>query len=155
VAELSSLLAPWPLWKLPRGHVVFCAGDPPGSAYLTVRGTVEVVVGQAEQSRRQAIVGPGRLFGLVAALDGAPRANSVLVRENALVLEIPKSILSAHLQSDDETSAKFIDAVHAAMSEALRATNRTLLTQSAMGRVAQRKKRAPHRSAEQLRDDGA
>ena len=43
-AELGSLLAPWILWKLPRGHVVFSDGDAPGSAYLTVRGAVEVVV---------------------------------------------------------------------------------------------------------------
>jgi hypothetical protein len=34
-----------------------------------------------------------------------------------------------------------VDAIHAAMSEALRATNRTLLAQSAMGRISHRKKR--------------
>jgi CRP-like cAMP-binding protein len=83
------------------------------------------------------------LFGLVSALDGRPRANSVLVREAALVLEIPEPVLRAHLHSSDETSARFVDAVHAALSEALRATNRTLLTQSAMGRIAHRKKRTP------------
>jgi CRP-like cAMP-binding protein len=147
MAELGSLLEPWILWKLPRGHVVFSDGDPPGSAYLTVRGAVEVVVGRGDQRQRQAIIGPGQLFGLVAAVDDGPRANSVLVRESALLLEIPQPVLRAHMQSSDETSAKFIDAVHAAMSEALRATNRTLLTQSAMGRIARRKKRAPGHSS--------
>jgi CRP/FNR family cyclic AMP-dependent transcriptional regulator len=142
VAELTSLVAPWTLWKLPRGHMIFSDGDPQGSAYLTVRGAVEVVVGRGDEWRRQAIVGPGRLFGLVAALDGGPRANSVLVRESALVLEIPQPVLLEYLSSDDETSATFVDAVHAAMSEALRATNRTLIAQSAMGRLARRKKRA-------------
>jgi CRP/FNR family transcriptional regulator, cyclic AMP receptor protein len=146
VAELTSLIEPWSLWKLPRGHVVFSDADPPGSAYLTVRGAVEVIVGRGTQCRRQAIVGPGRLFGLVAALDGGPRANSVLVRESALLLEIPGPVLRTHLDSDDETSAKLVDAVHAAMSEALRATNRTLLTQSAMGRITRRKKHAPGHS---------
>lgn len=147
VAELGPLLKPWPLHKLPRGHVVFSDGDPQGSAYLTVRGAVEVVVGHGNQWQRQAIVGPGRLFGLVAALDGGQRANTVLVRENALLLEIPEPILREHVQSDDETSANFVDAVHAAMSEDLRATNRTLLAQSAMGRIARRKRHTPGHSS--------
>jgi CRP/FNR family cyclic AMP-dependent transcriptional regulator len=142
VDELRTLLAPLSVWTLPRGHVLFSDGDRGGSAYATVRGAVEVIAGRRDQWRRQAILGPGRLFGLVAPLDGGPRETSAAVREDAIVLEIPEVELRAHLQSESATSGKLVDAVHAALSEALRATNRTLLAQSAMGRIAHRKKRA-------------
>jgi CRP/FNR family cyclic AMP-dependent transcriptional regulator len=141
VVELRSLLAPLSIVTLPRGHVLFSDGDPGGSAFVTVRGAVEVIAGSSDKRRRQAIVGPGRLFGLVAPLDGGLRETSAAIREDAIVLEIPPPELEAHLQTDDPTSGKLIDAMHATLSEALRATNRTLLTQSAMGRLSRRKKR--------------
>jgi CRP/FNR family cyclic AMP-dependent transcriptional regulator len=141
VVELRSLLERLSILTLPRGHVLFSDGDPGGSAFVTVRGAVEVIAGSSDKRRRQAILGPGRLFGLVAPLDGGLRESSAAIREDAIVLEIPPAELEAHLQTDDPTSGKLIDAMHAALSEALRATNRTLLTQSAMGRASHRKKR--------------
>jgi CRP-like cAMP-binding protein len=140
-AELKSLLAPLSAWMLPRGYVLYSDGDPRGSAFATVRGAVEIIAGRGNQWRRQAILGPGRLFGLVAPLDGGPRETGAAVREEAIVLEIPESVLRGHLQSETPTSRMLVDAIHAAMSEALRATNRTLLAQSAMGRISHRKKR--------------
>lgn len=140
-AELRTLLAPLSVRKLPRGHVLFSDGDRAGSAFVTVRGAVEVIAGQRDQWRRQAILGPGRIFGLVASLDGGLREVRAAVREDATVLEIPERVLLGHVLSESSVSAKLVDAMHAALSEALRATNRTLLTQSAMGRMARRKKR--------------
>lgn len=140
--ELKSLLAPLSVWTLPRGYVLYSDGDPRGSAFATVRGAVEIIAGRGNQWRRQAILGPGRLFGLVAPLDGGPRETGAAVREEAIVLEIPEGDLHRHLQSENATSRMLVDAMHAAMSEALRATNRTLLAQSAMGRISHRKKRS-------------
>jgi len=142
-AELDKLLAPLWIRKVPRGHVLFNHGDPGGSAFATIRGAVEVIAGPRNKWRRQAILGPGRMFGLVAALDGQHRETSAAVRESAVVLEIPQDELQAHLQGHSATREKFADAVHEALIAALRATNRTLLTQSAMGRV-RRQKRATH-----------
>jgi CRP-like cAMP-binding protein len=140
--ELKALLAPLSVSSVPRGHVLFSDGEPSGSAYATVRGAVEVIAGRRGHYRRQAILGPGKLFGLVAPLDGGVRETSTAVRENAIVLELPEAELNAHLQSDSPTSGKLVDAIHAALSEALRATNRTLLAQSAMGRIAERRRRS-------------
>jgi CRP-like cAMP-binding protein len=142
MSELKALLAPLSIWMLPRGHVLFSDDDRPGSAYATVRGAVEIIAGHRDRWRRQAVLGPGRLFGMVAPLDGGPRETSAAIRENAIVLEIPEGELHAHLQSSNSASEKLVDAMHAALSAALRATNRTLLAQSAMGRIARRKKRA-------------
>jgi CRP-like cAMP-binding protein len=141
--ELAQLLAPLAAWKLTRGQMLYAAGDAPGSAFATVRGAVEVLAGHGRAQRRQAILGPGRLFGLVSAIDGAPRETGAAARENAIVLEIPRLELEGWLQGEGALSAVLADAVHAALIEALRATNRTLLAQSAMGRVAHRKKRTP------------
>jgi CRP/FNR family transcriptional regulator, cyclic AMP receptor protein len=142
IPALQSLLAPLSVWTLPRGHVLFSDGDPRGSAFATVRGAVEVVAGRGNEWRRQAILGPGRLFGLVAPLDGGPRETGAVVRESAVVLEIPESELQAHVQKEGPTSETLVDTMHAALSVALRATNRTLLAQSAMGRIARREKRS-------------
>lgn len=141
--ELGELLAPLSTSALPRGHVLLSEGDEGSSSFVVVRGAVEVVCGNGELARRIAILGPGRLFGLVAPLDGKGRSASVVVRENAIVLEIPRPKLERLMQADTHLGEKFVDAVHTTLIDALRGSNRTLLVQAAMGRASRRQLYSP------------
>jgi CRP-like cAMP-binding protein len=142
-SELKDLLAPLSVRTLRRGRVLYSEGDEPASAFVCIRGAVEVAAGPRTAGHRVAVVGPGRLFGLVAPLDGGLRHTSAVIRENAIVLEIPCSEVRALLGADTAVAFKFSDAVLSTLIASLRSANRTLLCQAAMGRVSQRKKRAP------------
>jgi len=142
-SELAELLAPRIIWTVQRGHTLFCAGDAGSAAFVTIRGAIEVIAGPPGSGSRCAILGPGRLFGLVAPLDGGLRHTSCVARENSIVLEIPQGALQELMKGDTAPAFKFADAVHGALIESLRGANRTLLSQSAMGRGAERKRRAP------------
>lgn len=134
--ELGELFERCTLWTLPRGHELFHEGDRSDSGYVIARGAIELLAGD----HRVAILGPGRMFGVVAPLDGGPRPSSAIVREHALLLEIPKREIEAALQADTPLRAKLLDEVHQALIAWLRAADRMLLGQAAMGRLAPRKK---------------
>lgn len=65
----------------PKNNILFYQGDPPRSAYLVVSGRVKI--GLMNEEGREVVlslVGPGGLFGLIAALDGASQpANAITV----------------------------------------------------------------------------
>jgi CRP-like cAMP-binding protein len=141
--EIAALLERSTVMDLLRGHMLGSEGDEGRSMFVTIRGAVEVTVGSELGRRRLAIVGPGKLCGQIAALDGGKREAGLAVRENAVILEIPGSIVGELLAADSGLGFKFSNAIHATLIDSLRAANRTLLNHSAMGRDARRKKRTP------------
>ncbi len=140
---LGQWLAPLSVWTAPRGHRLYTEGQAPASAYAILRGAVEQIGGPSGEERRVAILGPGKLFGFVAPLDGGQRPTSAIVREDALVLEIPPAEIEAISRGDTSLHFTLLDVLHCSLIERLRAANRTLLCQTAMGRLAQRRK-TPH-----------
>lgn len=56
---------------------VFRAGEQGDSVFIVESGEVEVLMGDSIQSPRLSLLGPGDLFGEVAALDRLPRSNTI------------------------------------------------------------------------------
>lgn len=56
---------------------VFRAGENGDSVFIIEQGEVEVLMGESIQSPRLTLLGPGALFGEVAALDRLPRSNTI------------------------------------------------------------------------------
>jgi CRP/FNR family transcriptional regulator, cyclic AMP receptor protein len=78
--ELGELFERCTLWTVPRGYELFREGDRSDSGYAIARGAVELLSGSPGAEHRVAIMGPGRLFGVVAPLDGGPRPSTAVVR---------------------------------------------------------------------------
>ncbi|MES1152498.1 MAG: cyclic nucleotide-binding domain-containing protein, partial [Dongia sp.] len=69
------------------GTEIFNEGDTGDFAYIVERGQVEISVGAGDNRHALAVLGPGELFGELAALDGFSRsANAVALTETELIL---------------------------------------------------------------------
>lgn len=82
-----------------RGVYIFHQGGPGRVLYAVESGKVRCFV--ADDRGRQVtmdILGPGRAFGLLGALDDRPRASTVQVVENAVVLALKRPDLLALLE---------------------------------------------------------
>ena len=88
--DVEQILAAASLLELPRGHAVFRAGQTGAAVFVVVRGAVEIHGRHAKRSRRMAVRGPGQLLAYMSALEKRPHASDAVVREHALLLEIPR-----------------------------------------------------------------
>src|SRR6185436_9794335 len=78
-AEIDEVLAVAHVLELQRGQKIFFAG----------RGAVKIRAQHAQRERRMAILGPGQLLGYMSALEKSVHGSDAVVREDALLLEIP------------------------------------------------------------------
>jgi len=87
---------------LPRGHVLFKAGDPASHGYAVVSGCVKLVLPRrnSESDKVVALLRPGQTFETSALLLGAPHLVSAIVATKAKVKRIAKQELLSALQSD-------------------------------------------------------
>jgi CRP-like cAMP-binding protein len=83
----SAILAAGDRSRYRRGASIFDAGDPAGPAMLIVSGTVDIVE-TVDGSRPLAQLGPGELFGEMAAIDGLPRSAGAVARDDVEVSSI-------------------------------------------------------------------
>jgi CRP-like cAMP-binding protein len=63
------------------GDVIFSEGAPSDAAYLVVSGTVEILAGfGSPQPRSIAVLGKGKYFGEMGAIDNHPRSATAVAR---------------------------------------------------------------------------
>lgn len=132
-AEIEELAACSLQWSLPRGHLLFVEGEPGASCFITVRGAVEVRMQRGEMRSRLALLGPGRLFGELPLLDGGPRSATVLVREDALLLELGRDAFDRLSHGGTRTAFKVLEAVNRNL---VAAQQRAVTRQAAMTLLA-------------------
>lgn len=82
--ELAPLAAVVKERHLYAGERLFSEGDPGDALYLICEGRVRVMAGSVEV----AVLGPRECIGEMALLDGAPRAASAVVTEEARLLRL-------------------------------------------------------------------
>ena len=111
---------------LPRGHGVFCAGNPAAAAYIVVRGAVEIVAMRDGRERRIAVLGPGQLVGYLSVLRGAAHSTYAFVREAAVLLEFPAEAFREIYFGPSRASARLRGAVQASLLASMARTNRAL-----------------------------
>jgi CRP-like cAMP-binding protein len=111
-AEIEAFAACTVQWSLPRGHVLFIEGDPAASCFVTVRGAVQISVQRGERGSRLVLLGPGRLFGELALLDGGPRSATVQVREDAVLLEVGRDAFDRLSGDGTCTAVKVLEAIN-------------------------------------------
>jgi CRP-like cAMP-binding protein len=125
--EIAALSEGCEVFELPRGAELFRAEAPAESAFLVVRGAVEVLLPQGTVERRITIAGPGELVGYLAALERRPHWASARVRESACLMELAAERLLAHYEGASGTSLSLQRAIHRSLVQALARTNAQII----------------------------
>jgi CRP-like cAMP-binding protein len=142
VAELAEAL------ELGRGQLLFRQGEASTACYIVVRGAVEVTGEQNGLRHRVGVLGPGRLCGLNALIEGRPHSMSAVARERATLLGIGKAGFDRLFTGDDRVAARFQRAIAHELLQALARTNNHLTRLISQSRI--RGGRKDRKQAEEL-----
>lgn len=133
--ERDELTASAAVFDLPRGAVLFNAGDASDTCYVVIRGALEISRAQNGQHRRIGILGPGRLCGILALIEGAAHSMSASARENVTLMEIPRAVFARYYDGTAQGALKFQQAVNQELLQALARTNNHLTRLISQARI--------------------
>lgn len=134
-ADRTALLACGKLVAAPRGQRLWDEGDPPRRCYVPVRGALRLTVDVSGGLEPCLVLGPGRLAGGVALLDGLPQPTSCEVRESGWLFEAESEQLRRVATGTSSLSLELFEAVAASLVDQLRLLTRTVARLSAQGRI--------------------
>ena len=122
--ELRVLVGCMRVWEIPRGRRIYAAGLPGTSCCVIVRGAVEVSVARGERRQQLAVVGPGKMFGIVSLIDRGPRRTTCTAREDAVVLELRADAFERILAAGGRLAFDLIDRINRNLIASQRHANR-------------------------------
>lgn len=125
-AEIAEILSISSILELPRSHAVFTFGQPSTACFIVVRGAVEIRAQHAKRERRMAVLGPGQLIGYMSALEKSTHGSDAVVREQALLLEIPSKDFEKLYFGNSPASTKLHRVIQKSLLSSLGQTNRHL-----------------------------
>jgi len=134
-SEIAEVLRVSSLLELPRGHGVFVAGQPSAACFVVLRGAVEIRARHARRERRMAVLGPGQLLGYMSALEHGVHGSDAVVREQALLLEIPRAAFDALYHGASPASTKLHRVIQRSLLFSLGQTNRHLTRLISLARL--------------------
>src|SRR5688572_10284255 len=134
-AELAEFAAAAQVMELSRGQSLFRHGDPAETCHVVVRGALEITGARNGQVHRIGVLGPGRLCGILAMIEGAPHSMSAAARENSVLLEIGQDAFARLFKCDDRLAARFQEVVNQELLQALARTNNHLTRLVSQARI--------------------
>jgi CRP-like cAMP-binding protein len=123
------------LLELPRGHGLFRAGAPSQACFIVVRGAVEIRGRHGRRERRMAVLGPGQLVGYMSALEHGAHGADAAVREDAILLEIPRPAFDALYHGAGPVSTRLHRVIQRSLLASLAQTNRHLTRLISLARL--------------------
>jgi len=133
--DIDDLVSRTQVIEIDRGQVLFEQGAPGVSACLVVRGAIEIDHATAKQRQRIGILGPGRLCGILALIEGHAHSLTATARENSVVLEIGQPSFDALFLGVSRTATKFRNAIDRELLQALARTNNHLTRLISQARI--------------------
>jgi CRP-like cAMP-binding protein len=133
--EIEQVLETAGVLELPRGHGVFRAGLPSQACFIVVRGAVEIRARHGRRERRMAVLGPGQLLGYMSALEHGVHGSDAVVREDAVLLEIPRQAFDALYHGTSPASTKLHRVIQRSLLASLAQTNRHLTRLISLARL--------------------
>jgi CRP-like cAMP-binding protein len=97
-----------------RGSSIFAPGDPPGPAMLILSGKVDIVAAD-EGSGPLAQLGPGELFGELAAIDGLPRTAGAVAHDDVEVSSVDPTWFKLMLTDENGLAVDLLRGLHGRM----------------------------------------
>ena len=125
-AEIDEIVAVAMPLELARGQEVFAAGQPSTACFIVVRGAVEILARHEKRERRMAVLGPGQLLGYMSALEKSPHGSDAIVREQALLLELPAKDFESLYFGNSAVAVKLHRAIQKSLLSSMAQTNRHL-----------------------------
>ena len=125
-AEIAEILDVAHILELPRGQKIFTAGQPSTACFIVVRGAVKIRAQHEKRERRMAVLGPGQLLGYMSALEKSVHGSDAIVREQALLLEIPAKSFESIYFGNSPASTKLHRVIQKSLLSSLGQTNRHL-----------------------------
>ena len=125
-SEIEEIVSVSWVLELPRGHAVFAFGQPSTACFIVVRGAVEIRTPHARRERRMAVLGPGQLLGYMSALEKGRHGSDAVVREQALLLEIPCEAFDNIYFGSSAASTRLHRVIQKSLLSSLGQTNRHL-----------------------------
>ncbi len=137
--ELNELNGAADVFDLPRGSMLFGAGERSEACYVVIRGALEISRERSGEHRgehrRIGILGPGRLCGILALIEGAPHSMSATAREHATLMEIPQALFEHYYNGTARGALKFQQSVNQELLQALARTNNHLTRLISQARI--------------------
>ena len=133
--DLDALLKVSTVFELPRGALLFSAGEAGGACYVVIRGALEISRDQDGSLRRIGILGPGRICGVLGLIEGVSHSMSAAVRETATLLEIPAAVFQGYHTGEARGALKFQCAVNQELMRSLARTNNHLTRLISQARI--------------------
>ena len=134
-AEIHQFLEASRVLELPAGHGVFAAGLPSEACFVVLRGAVEIRARHARRERRVAVLGPGQLLGYMSALEHGKHGSDAIVREDAILLEIPRGAFDALYHGTSPASTRLHRVIQRSLLSSLAQTNRHLTRLISLARL--------------------
>ncbi len=117
-ADLEGVLARMTERALADREVVFAAGAPGDALYVVAEGTVEVAVQRDDHRVRLGVLGPGKVFGEVALVDGGPRSATITALGAGSVLALDRETFAALAEAYSPLSLRLLEALIANLAAA-------------------------------------
>lgn len=136
--DIDELAAQATVFDLPRKQTIFNEGDTSLACYIVVRGAIEITAAADGQRRRIGILGPGRLCGVLALIDGRPHSMTAVAREHTTLMEIDRVAFARIYDDHTRLAARFHDAINQELLQALARTNNHLTRLISQARIRAR-----------------
>lgn len=133
--EIAQVLEVSRQLELQRGHGVFAVGQIAAAAFIVLRGAVEILARREARERRMAVLGPGQVFGFMSLLEGGAHGSEARVREDAVLLEVPRAAFEALYGGDGAVSSAMHHAIQRSLLASLAQTNRHLTRLISLARL--------------------
>ncbi len=148
--ELDELADAVTVFALESGAPIFTEGAPADSGFVVVRGALEILRGERGRLRRIGVLGPGRMCGVLALIEGDSHSMTARARERTVLMEIGRELFERLYCGRDRLAAKFQDGVNQELLQALARTNNQLTRLISQARIRSRRgKRAEVKALEQ------
>ena len=124
--ELMELVTSAAVVELERGGTLFAEGDPGGSCFAVVEGTVEIVLRRGARRMRLATLVAGHVLGEVTLLDGGPRSADCLAAEDSLLVELQADACEELLEAGSSAGLTFLGTLNEGLLAARKRGERRL-----------------------------
>jgi CRP-like cAMP-binding protein len=136
--DIDGLTSHAEVFDLPRGQTIFDEGDASLACHIVVRGAIEITAATRDRRSRIGILGPGRLCGVLALIDGQPHSMTAVARERATLMEIDRTAFARIYDDNSRLAARFHDAINQELLQALARTNNHLTRLISQARIRAR-----------------
>ncbi|HWH13320.1 MAG TPA: aminotransferase class V-fold PLP-dependent enzyme [Miltoncostaeaceae bacterium] len=109
--DLAAVLAGMTERPLEAGEAVFAAGAAGDALYVVAAGTIEVSVTREARRTRLAVLGPGKVFGEIALVDGGPRSATCAAVGEAVVLRLGADTFAALARAHSPVALRILEAL--------------------------------------------